>query len=43
VLEVNSSPGSYIEKVTDKNVAGRIIDYAELLTKTRRRKDKVGA
>jgi ribosomal protein S6--L-glutamate ligase len=43
VLEVNSSPGFGIEKVTDRNVAAKIIDYAELVAKTGRRKDKVGA
>jgi ribosomal protein S6--L-glutamate ligase len=43
VLEVNSSPGFGIEKVTDHNVAARIIDYAELVAKAGRRKDKVGA
>lgn len=44
VLEVNSSPGFAIEKVTDRNVAVAIIDYVEQTVKTgRRRKDKVGA
>ena len=43
VLEVNSSPGFNIEKVTDRNVAASIIDYAELVAKAGRRKDKVGA
>jgi ribosomal protein S6--L-glutamate ligase len=44
VLEVNASPGFAIEKVTDKNVAKSIIDYAETATRTgRRKKDKVGA
>src|SRR5665213_1023497 len=41
VLEVNSSPGFAIEKVTDRNVAERIIDYAELMAQVGRRKDKV--
>lgn len=43
VLEVNSSPGFKIEKVTNHNVAARVIDYAELIAKVGRRKDKVGA
>jgi ribosomal protein S6--L-glutamate ligase len=43
VLEVNASPGFGIEKVTGLDVAARIIDYAELLAKAGRPKDKVGA
>lgn len=43
VLEVNASPGFAIEKVTDCNVAVKVIDYAEIAAKTARRKDKVGA
>lgn len=43
VLEVNSSPGFKIEKVTDHNVAAKIVDYAEIVVKSGRRKDKVGA
>jgi ribosomal protein S6--L-glutamate ligase len=43
VLEVNSSPGFGIEKVTDRNVAGKIIDYVEQAARAGRRKDKVGA
>jgi len=43
VLEVNSSPGFAIESVTGKNVAEKIIDYAEQVAKAGRRKDKVGA
>lgn len=43
VLEVNSSPGFNIEKVTGRNVATSIIDYAEQVAKSGRRKDKVGA
>lgn len=43
VLEVNSSPGFGIEKVTNHNVAAKIIDFAELVAKVGRRKDKVGA
>lgn len=43
VLEVNSSPGFGIEKVTEHNVASQIIDYIEQNAKGRRRKDKVGA
>jgi len=43
VLEVNSSPGFGIEKVTGRNVAEKIIEYAEQHAKSGRRKDKVGA
>jgi ribosomal protein S6--L-glutamate ligase len=43
VLEANSSPGFSIEKVTSHNVAAKIIDYAELVVRVGRRKDKVGA
>jgi len=43
VLEVNSSPGFGIEKVTGRNVASKIIDYVEQNAKAGRRKDKVGA
>lgn len=43
VLEVNSSPGFIIEKITGRKVAEKIIDYAEQAAKAGRRKDKVGA
>ncbi|MEO7364536.1 MAG: RimK family alpha-L-glutamate ligase [Candidatus Saccharimonadales bacterium] len=43
VLEVNSSPGFAIEKVTGHDVASKIIDYVEMAAKTGRRKDKIGA
>ncbi len=43
VLEVNSSPGFGIERVTGRNVAGPIIDYVELNAKRSRRRDRVGA
>lgn len=43
VLEVNSSPGFGIEKVTSRNVAEKIIDYVEQNAKGKRRKDRVGA
>jgi ribosomal protein S6--L-glutamate ligase len=43
VLEVNSSPGFGIEKVTGHNVAEHVLDYVEQNAKGRRRKDKVGA
>jgi ribosomal protein S6--L-glutamate ligase len=43
VLEVNSSPGFGVEKVTSQNVAEKVIDYAEITAKAGRRKDKVGA
>jgi ribosomal protein S6--L-glutamate ligase len=43
VLEVNSSPGFAIEKVTGRNVAGPIIEYIEQNAKRGSKKDKVGA
>jgi ribosomal protein S6--L-glutamate ligase len=43
VLEVNSSPGFGIEKITGRNVASSILDYAEQIAKAGRRKDKIGA
>lgn len=43
VLEVNASPGFVIEKVTGRNVAGKIIEYVEQNAKGKRKKDKVGA
>lgn len=43
VLEVNSSPGFGIEKVTGHNVAEKIIEYVEQNARSGRRKDKIGA
>lgn len=43
VIEVNSSPGFGIEKVTGRNVASKIIEHIEQNAKGKRRKDKVGA
>lgn len=43
VLEVNSSPGFAIEKVTGRNVAAKVIDYIEINAKRKNKKDKVGA
>lgn len=43
VLEVNSSPGFGIEKITNRNVAEKIIEYIELNAKRRNKKDRVGA
>ena len=43
ILEVNASPGFGIEKVTGRDVAGRIIDYVEQNAKRKQKKDKVGA
>lgn len=43
VLEVNSSPGFAIEKVTGRNVASPILDYIEQNAKRRNKKDKIGA
>lgn len=43
VLEVNSSPGFAIEKVTGRNVAAKIVEYVEQNAKKTRRRDRVGA
>lgn len=43
VLEVNSSPGFGIEKVTGHDVAEKIIEYVEQNAKRHPRKDRVGA
>ena len=43
VLEVNASPGFGIEKVTGRNVAGRIIDYIDRNAKRGTKKDRIGA
>lgn len=43
VMEVNSSPGLGIEKVTGRNVAEKVIEYIELNAKRRNKKDRVGA
>lgn len=43
VLEVNSSPGFSVEKVTGRNVAEKVIDYIEQNAKGKRRRDRVGA
>ncbi|MEI6851052.1 MAG: 30S ribosomal protein S6--L-glutamate ligase [Candidatus Saccharibacteria bacterium] len=43
ILEVNASPGFGVEKVTGRNVAGAVIEYVELNSKRRNKKDKVGA
>jgi ribosomal protein S6--L-glutamate ligase len=43
VLEVNSSPGFTVEKITNTDVASAVIEYAEIVAKAGRRKDKVGA
>lgn len=43
ILEVNASPGFGIEKVTGRNVAGKIIEYMEINAKRNNKKDKVGA
>lgn len=43
VLEVNSSPGFAIEKVTGRNVAEKIVEYVEQNAKKSRRRDRVGA
>ena len=43
VLEVNASPGFGIEKVTGRNVGGKIIEYIEHNASRRNSKDKIGA
>lgn len=43
VLEVNASPGFGIEKITKRNIAGKIIEYVEHNASRRIHKDKVGA
>ena len=43
VLEVNASPGFGIERVTGRNVAGKIIEYVERNANRTIRKDRVGA
>lgn len=43
VLEVNSSPGFSIEKVTGRSIAEKVIEYIELNAKRRNKKDRVGA
>lgn len=43
VLEVNSSPGFNIEKVTGRNVGDKVIEYVEQNAKGKRRRDKIGA
>ena len=43
VLEVNSSPGFGIEKVTGRDIAAKVIEYIELNAKRRNKKDRVGA
>ena len=43
VLEVNSSPGFAIEKVSGRNIAEKVIDYIELNARRRNKKDRVGA
>ena len=43
VLEVNSSPGFNIEKITGRDVATKIIEYIERNAKQRHKKDKIGA
>lgn len=43
VLEVNPSPGFTIEKVTGRDVAGKVIEYVEQNAKKQRRRDRVGA
>lgn len=43
VLEVNASPGFGIEKITRRNVAGKIIEYIDRNAKRGNKKDKIGA
>jgi ribosomal protein S6--L-glutamate ligase len=43
VLEVNSSPGFGIEKVTGRNVAVKIVEYVEQNAKRTTKRDRIGA
>jgi ribosomal protein S6--L-glutamate ligase len=43
VLEINSSPGFGIEKVTGRDVATKIVEYIEQNAKGKHRKDRIGA
>lgn len=43
VLEVNASPGFGIERVTERNVAAKIIEYVEHNASRKNSKDRVGA
>lgn len=43
VLEVNASPGFGIEKITKRNVAGKIIEYVEQNANRSIKKDRIGA
>lgn len=43
VLEVNASPGFGIEKITNRDVASKIIDYVENNATRRHSRDRVGA
>jgi ribosomal protein S6--L-glutamate ligase len=43
ILEVNASPGFGVEKVTNRDVATKVIEYIEQNAKRRPKKDKVGA
>ncbi len=43
ILEVNSSPGFGIEKVTGRNVAEKVLDYIDQNVRGKRRRDRVGA
>ena len=43
VLEVNASPGFGIEKVTNRNVAEKIIEYVEHNAARKNSRDRVGA
>lgn len=43
VLEVNSSPGFGIEKVTGINIGSKIVEYVENNAQRTRKKDQVGA
>ncbi len=43
ILEVNSSPGFLIEKITKHDVALRIIEYIEQNARSNQRRDRIGA
>jgi len=43
ILEVNSSPGFGIEKVTKHDVAKNVIEYIEQNARANQRRDRIGA
>ena len=43
ILEINSSPGFGIERITGRDIATKVIEYIEINAKQRNKKDRVGA